>query len=43
MAKIMIGVFMSVFVGSLLFEVLRRNNAELADRIITKLRESLTG
>jgi len=40
MSKIMVGVFVSVFVSALIYEVIKRNNPELADRIVRKLKRT---
>ncbi len=42
MAKIMISIFMGVFVSALLYEVIRRQDPELVDALMNKLRNSLT-
>ncbi|MBF0564612.1 MAG: hypothetical protein HQK89_05160 [Nitrospirae bacterium] len=39
MSKLLIGVFLSVFVGALLVEVLQRQEPEMMGKIKSKLRE----
>jgi hypothetical protein len=41
MSKIMIGVFVGVFVSALLYEVIYRQDPELVDSIMNKLREKI--
>jgi len=42
MSKIMIGVFVGVFVSALLYEVIHRQDPELVDSFINKLKEKIS-
>jgi hypothetical protein len=42
MSKIMIGVFVGVFVSALLYEIIYRQDPELVDGIVEKLRDKIT-
>ena len=41
MSKIMIAVFVGVFVSALIYEVIRRQDPELVDGILNNLRERI--
>ena len=41
MSKIMIGVFVGVFVSALLYEVIHRQDPELVDRVVNRLKEKI--
>lgn len=41
MSKIMIGVFVGVFVSALLYEIIYRQDPELVDNIVGKLRDKI--
>ena len=41
MSKIMIAVFVGVFVSALIYEVIRRQDPELVDGILNNLREKI--
>jgi hypothetical protein len=41
MSKIMIGVFVGVFVSALLYEVVKRQDPELVENILNNLREKI--
>lgn len=41
MSKIMIGVFVGVFVSALLYEIVQRQDPELVDGVIKKIKEKI--
>jgi hypothetical protein len=41
MSKIMIGVFVGVFVSALLYEVIYRQDPEFVDGVISKIKEKM--
>lgn len=41
LSKVMIGVFVGVFLSALLYEIVHRQDPELVDAVVNKLREKI--